>query len=102
MSKFVKRYNNYIKRKGLKHNDKNLNKFKQSSKKDTNLITNYEYGKTGHMKSDCPTLLKKKSKAPSKLNLEGKCQRAYIAWEEEDKSLIRKALSINRCPTYVS
>jgi len=33
MSLFVRRYNRYIKRNGLKHNDKNLVKFRKASRK---------------------------------------------------------------------
>ncbi|PNX80237.1 phytoalexin-deficient 4-2 protein [Trifolium pratense] len=72
MGLFVKRYNSYMKKKGLKHNEDNLKKFRKSFKKGNNTkkeekeITCYECGKTGHIKSECPTLSKAKGKAHHK------------------------------------
>lgn len=48
-------------------------------------MTCSECGKIGHMKNDCPNLVKKKIRPPSKQNSGGKGRKAYIAWEDDDK-----------------
>ena len=59
MSMFVRRYNRYIKRNGLKHNDKNLVNFRRASRKgkesesDEKEVSCYGCGKVGHYKNEC-------------------------------------------------
>ena len=56
MSMFVRRYNGYIKRNGVKHNDKNLVNFRKASMKgsesdnDEKVVSCYGCGKVGHYK----------------------------------------------------
>jgi len=55
----VRRYNRYIKRNGLKHNDKNLVSFRKASRKgkesdsDEKFVSCYGCGKVGHYKNEC-------------------------------------------------
>lgn len=93
MGLFVRRYNRYIRRNGLRHNDKNLMKFRKDSrrtsdnKKEEKVITCYECGKPGHIKSECPSLSKGKSKASYKPKGKPKGRRVYMAFEsDEDES----------------
>jgi len=77
MSLFVRRYNCYIKRNGLKHNDKNLVNFRKAYRKgkesdnDEKVVRFYGCGKVGHYKNECPELAKERGR------------KAYIAWEED-------------------
>nr|KYP56651.1 hypothetical protein KK1_002895 [Cajanus cajan] len=45
----------------------------------------FECGKPGHMKAECPNLLKKQQEE-KKSKKNGKGKRAYIAWEDNDSS----------------
>ena len=59
ISMFVRRYNHYIKRNGLKHNDNNLENFRRTSRKgkesesDEKEVSCYGCGKVGHYKNEC-------------------------------------------------
>ena len=89
---FVRRYNRFIRKNGIKHSDKNLIKFRKQSK-EPRQEENKKYrgkgpcfncGKTGHYKPDCPMMKKDKGKAPPKKF--NKQRRAYIAWESDSDS----------------
>jgi len=88
MSMFVRRYNRYIKRNGLKHNDKNLVNFRRASRKgkesesDEKEVSCYGCGKVGHCKNEYPELAKEKGRFGSKRNSGGR--KAYIYWEEDE------------------
>jgi len=88
MSMFVRRYNRYIKRNGLKHNDKNLVNFRKASMKgresynDEKVVSCYGYGKVGHYKNECPELAKERGRSGANRN--SRERKAYIAWEEDE------------------
>ncbi|MCH94038.1 hypothetical protein A2U01_0014993 [Trifolium medium] len=74
MTLFVKRFNKYVKKNGIKFSDKNVTKFlKQSSKIDNDegnknekpKSVSYECGKPDHYKPDYPLLNKGKGKSKS-------------------------------------
>jgi len=73
---FVKRFNRYIKKHGLRSSDKNSRRSQtkgENSKGEIGLSC-FGCGKVGHLRSECPDLIKSKG------------GRAYIAWEEDEKS----------------
>lgn len=84
---FVKRYNRYIRKNGVKHSDKNLINFRRLSnfsKEDDNKkgklrSSCYNCGKAGHYSSDYSFIKKDKEKGHHKKS--SKSRRAYIAWE---------------------
>jgi len=84
---FVRRYNRYIKRNGLKHNDKNLVNFRKASMKgresnnDEKVVSCYGCGKVGHYKNECSELAKERGRSGANRNSRGR--KAYIAWEED-------------------
>lgn len=91
---FVRHYNRLLKRNKLKHFDKGLIKFEKShppkrehKKKDED-ITYYEFIKSGHYITTCPSPTKHHNKKDKEFyNMKGKNvkgYKAYIAWEEED------------------
>jgi len=88
MSMFVRRYNCYIKRNGLKYNDKNLVNFRNASMKgresdnDERVVSCYGCGKVGHYKNECPELAKERGRSGANHNSRGR--KAYIAWEEDE------------------
>nr|KYP43144.1 Retrovirus-related Pol polyprotein from transposon TNT 1-94 [Cajanus cajan] len=61
---------------------------KKTNKKEEASTSSYkcfECGKPGHMKAECPNLLKKQQEE-KKMKKNGKGKRAYIAWEDNDSS----------------
>jgi len=82
MSLFVRRYNGYIKRNGLKHNEKNLVKFRKASRKgresdnDEKVVSRYGCEKIGHYKNECPELAKERGRSGAIRSSKGR--RAYI------------------------
>ena len=87
MSLFVRRYNRYIRRNGLKHDDKNLVNFMKTSRKgkesdsDEKVVSCYVCGKVGHYKNECSEHAKERERFGFNRNSRGR--KAYIAWEEE-------------------
>ena len=71
MGLFVRRCNHYIKKNGLKHNDKNLVNFRKASlkskesDKEEKVVIGFGFGKIGHFKSECPKLTKGKGRSNS-------------------------------------
>jgi len=86
---FVKRFNRYIKKHGLRRSDKNSSssrklQTKGEISKDENDLSCVGCGKVGHLRSQCPDLIKPKGKASSSDKSRGR--RAYIAWEDDEVS----------------
>jgi len=83
ISMFVRRYNRYIKRNRLKHNDKNLVKFRKASLKgkesysDEKVVICYGCGKVGYYE-----LAKETGRSRPNRNSRGR--KAYIGWEEDE------------------
>jgi len=77
MRLFVRRYNCFIKRNRLKHNDKNLVNFMKASRrgkeseKDEKVVSCYGCGNIGHYKNECPKLTKDKVRLRSNRKLRG-------------------------------
>ncbi|KAK2445046.1 gag-protease polyprotein [Trifolium repens] len=88
---FVRRYNRYVRKKGIRHSDDNLKKFRKDSgyrrKNDDARYSKkglcYECGQVGHYKPDCPNL-KRKEKESSSNKRRSKGKKAYVAWESSD------------------
>ena len=83
---FMKRFNRYIKKHGLRRNDKKSRRSqtKGENSKEENGLSCFGCGKIGHLRSECPNLIKSKGKASSSDKSKGK--RAYIAWEDNEVS----------------
>jgi len=86
---FVKRFNRYIKKHGLRRSDKNSLSLKRSqskgeTSKDENGLSFFGCDKVGHLRSECPDLIKSKGKASSSDKSKGR--KAHIAWEEDEVS----------------
>ena len=89
MGLFVRKYNRYIQKNGVKHSDNNLMKFRRKSspikeennKKDKGNVIFYECGKPGHYKPNCPSLAKNKGKGQR-----NKSRQAYVTWESKSES----------------
>jgi len=92
MRLFVRRYNRYIERNDLKHNDKNLVNFRKTllkgkeSEKEEKIVSCFGCGKVGHYKNEYPELTKGKGKSNSNRSSRGR--RAYIAWEDDDTTFM--------------
>ena len=88
MSMFVRRYNRYIKRNGLKHNDKNLVNLRKASMKgresdnDEKVVSGYGCGKVGYYKNECSEFAKERRRSGFNQNSRGR--KAYIVWEEDE------------------
>ncbi|CAI8610653.1 unnamed protein product [Vicia faba] len=86
---FVRKYNRYVRKNGVKHYDNNLMKFRRQSssikeennKKDKENFIFYECGKPGHYKLDCPFLSKKKGKGQR-----NKPRQAFVVWGSGSES----------------
>ncbi|KAK2422441.1 gag-protease polyprotein [Trifolium repens] len=93
MGLFVRRYNRYVRKNGIRHSDDNLKKFRKDSgyrrkNKDARYSKKgicYECGQVGHYKPDCPNLKRKEKESSSnKRRIKGK--KAYVAWENGSSS----------------
>ncbi|XP_050889423.1 uncharacterized protein LOC127094660 [Lathyrus oleraceus] len=90
---FVKRYQSYIRKNGVKHSDKNLTKFgrvAKASREDENKKGKlrslcYNYGEFGHYRLEFPKI-KKKKKEKGHHNKSSKSRRAYGTWESASDS----------------
>jgi len=88
ISLFVRRYNRYIKRNGLKHNNKILVNFRKASIKgkesdnDEKIVSCYGCGKVGHYKNESQELAKERGR--SRFNRNSRGRKAYIVWEEDE------------------
>ncbi|KAK2364611.1 cysteine-rich RECEPTOR kinase [Trifolium repens] len=93
MGLFVRRYNRYVRKNGIRHSDDNLKKFRKDSgyrrkNEDARYSKKgicYECGQSGHYKSDCPKL-KKNEKESSSNKRRSKGKKAYVAWESGSSS----------------
>lgn len=89
---FVRMYNKYIKRNGLKHFDKKrisyirkLNTLIQDEgKKEKSIGSCYNYGRTDHYKRDFLLFNKDEEKGQQKKT--SKRRRVYIAWDSDNDS----------------
>ncbi|KAK2422403.1 gag-protease polyprotein [Trifolium repens] len=93
MRLFVRRYNRYVRKNGIRHSDDNLKKFRKDSgyrrkNEDARYSKKgicYECGQVGHYKPDCPNL-KRKEKESSSNKRRSKGKKAYVAWESSRSS----------------
>ncbi|KAK2370012.1 gag-protease polyprotein [Trifolium repens] len=93
MGLFVRRYNRYVRKNGIRHSDDNLKKFRKDSgyrrkNEDARYSKKgicYECGQVGHYKPDCPNL-KRKEKESSSNKRRSKGKKAYVAWESSSSS----------------
>ncbi|KAK2374793.1 gag-protease polyprotein [Trifolium repens] len=95
MRLFVRRYNRYVRKNGIRHSDDNLKKFRKDSgyrRKNEDVRYSkkgacYECGQVGHFKPDCPKLKRKEKESPSlKKGSKDKGKKAYVAWESGSSS----------------
>ncbi|WJX13358.1 hypothetical protein P8452_03754 [Trifolium repens] len=95
MRLFVRRYNRYVRKNGIKHSDENLKKYRKDSgyrrrNEDARYSKKgacYECGKIGHFKPDCPKLKRKEKGSPTfKKGSKDKGKKAYVAWESGSSS----------------
>ncbi|KAK2444675.1 gag-protease polyprotein [Trifolium repens] len=95
MGLFVRRYNRYVRKNGIRHSDENLKKYrKDSGYRRRNEDARYskkgachECGQIGHFKPDCPKLKRKEKGSPSfKKGSKDKGKKAYVAWESGSSS----------------
>ncbi|KAK2403332.1 gag-protease polyprotein [Trifolium repens] len=93
MELFVRRYNRYVRKKGIRHSDDNLKKFRKDSgyrRKNEDVRYSkkricYECGQVGHYKPDCPNL-KRKEKESSSNKRRSKGKKAYVARKSSNSS----------------
>ncbi|KAK2430292.1 gag-protease polyprotein [Trifolium repens] len=93
MGLFVRRYNRYVKKNGIRHSDENLKKYRKDSgyhrrNEDARYSKKgicYECGQDGHYKPDCPNI-KRKEKESSSNKRRSKTKKAYVAWESNSSS----------------
>ena len=95
MGLFVRRYNRYVRKNGIRHSDDNLKKYRRDSgyrrrNEDARYSKKgacYECGQIGHFKPDCPKLKRKEKGSPSfKKGSKDKGKKAYVAWESGSSS----------------
>ncbi|KAK2421404.1 gag-protease polyprotein [Trifolium repens] len=95
MGLFVRRYNRYVRKNGIRHSDENLIKFRKDSgyrrrnedAKYSKKGACYECGQISHFKPDCPKLKRKEKGSPSfKKGSKDKGKKAYVAWESGSSS----------------
>ena len=84
ISLLIKRFSRFLKKKSI---DRNQQKRRYPKPNDSNSCnyTCFGYGKTGHLKMDCPNN-QSKDKSASKKVERSKARRAYISWEENEVS----------------
>ena len=82
----MKCFNRYIKKHGLRHSDKNSRRSqtKGENSKEENDLSCFRCSNVGHLRSECPYLIKSKGKESSFDKSKGR--RAYIAWEDDGVS----------------
>lgn len=97
MRLFIRKYNRYLRKNEIQHSDNNLIDYRcqakpnkqYESKRSNSIGSCYNYGKLDHYKSDCPLL--KKNNANDKFQKKPtKARRAYIAWESDSESSIKR------------
>ncbi|KAK2422340.1 gag-protease polyprotein [Trifolium repens] len=95
MGLFVRCYNRYVRKNGIKHSDENLKKYRKDSghrrrNEDDRYSKKgacYECGQIGHFKPDCPKLKRKEKGSPLfKKGSKDKGKKAYVAWESGSSS----------------
>lgn len=86
----VRKFKKFLKKKGIQPKKPSNSRTKSFSKNETNdskVITCYECGKSGHVKSECFQLQNRNKfvKAKGKDQPSSKTKRAYIAWNDNDE-----------------
>nr|XP_027186330.1 uncharacterized protein LOC113784373 [Cicer arietinum] len=85
----VRKFKKFLKKKGSQSRKPQNSKTKGFSKSDTsdsNVITCYECGKTGHIRSECYKLQNKAKPVKTKgKDQQPSTKRAYIAWNDNDE-----------------